>query len=68
VYHLNPVETRPFAITEAVKESFRQKRRVSDISTDTSVKVASEAEVGARAKPFSCNRLFSDSQEKSPEN
>jgi hypothetical protein len=38
---------------------------VGAVLSDSPIEVALEAEVKARPKPVKCNRLFSDSQEKS---
>jgi hypothetical protein len=56
---------RPFPKAEAPRESRMQKISVGAVLTDTAVKIALEAEVEALAKPVKCNRLLSDSQEKS---
>jgi hypothetical protein len=50
-----------FPKAEALAYSCRQ----SAVSTETAVKVATEADVEARAQPVKCNTLFSDGQEKS---
>jgi hypothetical protein len=42
-----------------------QKARAGAVLSDTTVKVAQKVEVEERAKSVECNRLFSDSHEKS---
>jgi hypothetical protein len=63
--HISPVEIRPFPKAEVLRENRKEKTRVSAVLIDTPIKTALEAEVEARAKPVKCNRLFSDSQERS---
>jgi hypothetical protein len=48
-----------------LRENRRRKTKERAVVADTSVKIALEAEVGARAKPVKCNRLISDSQKRS---
>jgi hypothetical protein len=54
----------PFPKAEARIKCDRKKTRVSTVLTDIPENVALEIEVEARSKPVTCNRLFSDGQEK----
>jgi hypothetical protein len=63
--HVSPVEIESFAKAEALTETRRQKTYVGAVLIDTPMKDALEAEVEAHGKPLKCNRLFSNSQEKS---
>jgi hypothetical protein len=64
LYHVSPVEIRPFPKAETRKETRKRKPRLSAVLTDTPVKAALEAEVEARSTTIKYNRLFSYSQEK----
>jgi hypothetical protein len=51
-HYTNPAEITPFQKAEQIREARRQKTRAGDLLTGTTVTVALEAGIEARAKPF----------------